>query len=99
MLAALALSCGTILMPPAQYDTAWYPDPVYRLVDYWDVDKTCRSLGGLERGRYEACTVHRVMVLPKVGNGVTKQFQDCLFRHERAHLAGWGYDHPGARYD
>lgn len=102
MIVAVAL-CGAVLMPPAQYAEAWHPEPIIRQVDYWQVDQICRDYGGIDYRdagkRYEACSKGLVIVLPKIGDGVSAQFQDCLLKHEMAHLAGWPADHPGAVYE
>lgn len=106
-LIAVHLHCGTIVMPPEQYLTPDLPvDPTIRLMPYYQIDAFYKVVGGapLPRGsRVEAFNIpdtnnsHHVptIVLP---SDESTQRQMCHFIHEKAHLLGWGGDHPGGMY-
>jgi hypothetical protein len=87
--------CGTIIQPPAQYRLPLNYEPTIRILPYFDVDAFCRAHGGIERGRYQACSFGTTIVLPALDPAT----QHCYFIHERAHREGWGADHPGGTYD
>lgn len=90
LLVALALS---VQEPPARYD-----HPVQNMavmtVSRGEVNTLCR-IAAKYRGNREilACSIHFaggcMVVFPR---GVSRD--GVLFRHERAHCAGWGADHP-----
>lgn len=96
-------ACGTVEMPPAQFDHTPSTNPVIHFMDYWALDRFCSGIGAKRGGpgRLEGCENSRGEVwLPKEGTGgVTLQDQQCFFRHARGHLNGWAWDHPGARYE
>jgi hypothetical protein len=95
--------CGAIKLPPIELDHALLgPDPVIHFMDYWAIDGFCRSMGVTTdgRGRVEACNLRREMWLPTLGTGgITLEQQRCMFRHERGHMTGWAWNHPGAHYE
>ena len=89
-----AASCGTIIMPPAQFMQPLNYEPTIRVMDYWDVDAFCRTHGGIERGRYQACSFGTTIVLPKIDPAT----MHCYFIHERAHREGWTAQHEQGEY-
>lgn len=98
--AALPVHCGTVQMPPAQFNHTPNFNPIIHLVDYWEIDRICAGMNARagRSGRFEGCERGHEVWLPKEGSGVSLEFQQCAWIHARAHLNGWAWDHPGAVY-
>ncbi|MEQ1768896.1 MAG: hypothetical protein ABL879_03580 [Devosia sp.] len=81
-----------VMLPPAQYDIepAKGSFTVYWAQDVWELQLLCHNNTEL------ACTDTKLrevyMLAAYKGTNVGKK----LWLHERAHLAGWPHDHPGA---
>lgn len=96
----IPINCGTIIQPPPEYWGPLFYDPTIRTMDFFAIDTFCRQHGGASRGRFEACSFGRTIVIPRAGpGGVTLGQQACYFQHEKAHRMGWPGDHSGGSYE
>ena len=90
--------CTSVTLNPA-YDCTLSYDPTIRIVDFWDVDKTCRDMGLRRDGRAWGCYQGRTIIIPQENTGsIDLICQQRIFRHEHKHACGWRGDHPGAQF-
>jgi hypothetical protein len=89
--------------PPKRYDRP-HPNLIILEARLSQVDRMCRNIFGprkFERfGRVLACASVSngrspcLLILPRIGRGVSKGERYALLRHERAHCNGWAGHHP-----
>ena len=97
-------ACGSIDMPPEEFDHVPAMDVHVEFRPYFRVDQACRSVLRVRaNSREEACAGFFAgswwIFLPLTGDSVSSETQACLLRHEFAHLNGWLPDHPDARFE
>jgi hypothetical protein len=81
-----------VMLPPAQFDV----EPpkgsytIYWAKDVWELQLLCRNDTEL------ACTDTKLREVYMLAQFKGTKVGKKLWQHERAHLAGWPHDHPGA---
>jgi len=91
-LSATAAVAPRIMLPPAEFDLE-PPKGSYRIYwaqDIWELQLLCRNDTEL------ACTDTKLREVYILAAYKGTKVGEKLWQHERAHLAGWPHDHPGA---
>ncbi len=102
LLALLLSGCTSVTLPPERYDHTPLTNPVYRFVDFGQIDGICRNKGvpaSFDREHFWACQIGNQIILPKVDDSnIDEACQQRLARHEIGHFNHWSWRHEDARY-